>query len=171
LAKQFETELFQVLESAHAQGMEQVMHAKPDAYRKLIKLSGSFLQNSLRVGLISKDGTLHAERYVPQLLFRKRWRMLGDLPFLYQFLDIEAVADAAYQLQFGNPRNVDIRLKAAERVGEQDSRFDVDVAKALVLYQGKESKRALLYLENVLKNRPDDFVINEFHLFLSNDTK
>ncbi|MBN2342145.1 MAG: hypothetical protein JXR45_11685, partial [Deltaproteobacteria bacterium] len=29
LAKQFETELFQVLESAHAQGMEQVMHAKP----------------------------------------------------------------------------------------------------------------------------------------------
>lgn len=170
LAVQFEKHLFAVLKELRQMGLGEVTGRRSEDYRKLVALSGNFLANSVRIGLISKRGELNTEKYVPQILFRKRWRILGDIPFRLHFLQIESLVDAVYMLQFGNAANTSQRLEAVKRIEKQDDSFDSAIAKGLVLYQGRETKRAKLVLEKAKKQRPNDFVINEFLLFLSNGT-
>ena len=167
---QFESRLNQVLAEIREQGLEKAMAARSDAHSELLALSGNFLKNSMEIGLIKPNGELQCAPYIPQILFRKRWRVLGELPFRYLFLETESLADAAYQLEFGNSAAVETRLKAIRRIRKQAPDFDYATASALVYYHGGEKARALEVVKSALKRQPDNFAMNQFLLFLSNDT-
>ena len=171
LAVQFEKILFDVLEDIQNKGLQQVLNSKSANYRKLISISGNFLKEGIRSGLIDADGQMHDASFVPQILFRKRWRMLGEIPYRYQFLPIESLVDAAYQLRFGNPANPELRLKAVQRIQRAVPDFNHLLASALVYYEAKEAERAKAVLARGLQKEPEDFAMNQFLLFLTNDTK
>lgn len=168
LAFSFEKQLIKVLTHAQKKGMKAVLQQKDESYEKLIALSGNFLLNMYRSGMITERGELSVEKHVPQILFRKRWRVLGGLPFRYQFLEIESFIDAKYMLEHASSFAVDDRLTAIKRIAKMDLNFDSTIATALVYYESKEMARAIGVLKNANKDRPDDFTLNEFLLFLTN---
>ena len=169
LAVRFEAMFKQVLAEIGKQGVAQAMMAQSTAYQELVKLSGNFLQDSIHMGLVRPDGTLRVAPYVPQILFRKRWRALGEIPFRYRFLEIESLADSIYQLNFGSRDALDMRLRAIRRIQKAVPDYDDVTAKALVYYEAKETAHAIEILKNALKAQPDNFTMNQFLLFLSND--
>ncbi|MBN2716941.1 MAG: hypothetical protein JXX14_13900 [Deltaproteobacteria bacterium] len=171
LALKFEGQLQKVLTDVQRMGLERVTAERNHNYQELIALSGNFFKESVQIGLIRPDGQLRVAPYVPQILFRKRWRVLGELPFRYQFLEIESLADAAYQLRFGKPSAMEMRLRAIAQIRRLDPDFNHQIASALVYYEGQESNRAIDVLKRALVKTPDNFTMNQFLLFLSNDTR
>ena len=171
LAVQFEKVLSDVLKDIGNKGLQPVLASQSANYRKLISISGNFLKEGIRSGLIGTDGQMHDASFVPQILFRKRWRMLGEMPYRYQFLPIESLVDAAYQLRFGNPAHPDSRLRAVQRIHRAVPDFNHLLASALVHYEAKEAERAKAVLARGLQKEPENFDMNQFLLFLTNDTK
>ncbi|MBN2528525.1 MAG: hypothetical protein JXR76_19205 [Deltaproteobacteria bacterium] len=171
LALAFENTLNRVLGEIRQKGLARAMGDGSAAYRELVALSGNFLKKSIENGMIRQDGQQQVPSYLPEILFRKRWRILGELPHLYQFLEIESMADAAYTLKYGNPVDVDRRLRAVRRIQQSIPGFDYRLATALIYFEGGETERAKAVVTAALKDDPDNFTMNEFLLFLSSDTK
>jgi tetratricopeptide (TPR) repeat protein len=169
VAVKFEKALKKVLLRAENEGLKKIINLEDADYANLVKLSGSFLVSLIQRGAVAEDGKLLIPDYMPQIIFRRRWRMLGGLPYRYNFLEVEALVDNYYLLMQTEPSLVDKRLKAVKRVKQLTPDFDYILARAIVYYEGKERQRAIEVLKSAIDSDADNFTAQQFLRFLKNN--
>ena len=167
-AMQFDNQLKQFLKRAGTTGVNRLIKQKDKLYLKLIKTGGNFITAFINSGVLSDNGELLVPDYIPQIVFRRRWRMLGGLPYRYNFLEIEALVDNYYLLTHTDHRFVDKRLRALNYIKKASPDYDDDIAKAIVYYEGKETKRAIAVLKDVVSADNTNFKAVQFLRFLKN---
>ena len=156
LAVAFEQALHRVLALAKTQGLSAVIQANGPEIQGLYKLSGSFFAHFLRRGIVAEDGTLSVDGAVPQILFRRRWRVLGGTAHRQDFLEIESLIDLNFVLHHTAPTQSALRLAAIRRIQGIDTNFDAELARALVLHEAGRIEEAHAIAAALQQARPQD---------------
>jgi len=168
LAVAFEVRLQKLLAAASQKGLSRLIKSGAPEYLSVVEISGSFVSTMARMNTLREDGTLTVPSYIPQIVFRRRWRMLGGLPYRYQFLPVESLVDSYYLLRWSSPTLVDERVRAAARVKRFVPAFDEILARAIVYHEGGETKKAIALLEAHRTRKANRDVLEQFLRFLKN---
>jgi hypothetical protein len=163
---QFKKALDKVFNEAASQGLNSVISNRTKAYQNFVKVGGTFLKKFINKGLVQNNGKLNVLPDVPEILFKRRWRVLGGLPYRYKFLKVETLIDMQFVLKNSDKTDIKKRLNAVKRIKQFDSDFDEVISTALIYFEGKNRKKALAVLKNAEKKGRSDLRIESFIEYL-----
>ncbi|MBN2803395.1 MAG: hypothetical protein JXR91_09895 [Deltaproteobacteria bacterium] len=162
-AYQFNELLFIFLNKCKKHGGVSALIKNGDSdYGRLVESGGNFIVNLIKQKALLDTGELLVPDYIPQIVFRRRWRMLGGLPDRYEFMEIEALADNYYLLTHTDDMLVDRRLHAVKMIKRYYPEYDEIFARAVVYYEGKETERSKAVLKRLDPKRLESNDIKQF---------
>jgi hypothetical protein len=120
------------------------------SFERIERLGGSFFSRCVSRGAITRDGRLLASRLAPEVLFRARWRLLGELRLEIGLSLIEKKAYYDFVAAFTSPHSENQRLAAVGELGGLDKSYDTVIARALVFHQAGKDADAYKHLQEAI---------------------
>jgi len=130
LAVELQDAVDALLEVGKRDGIERVITSSSKELDRAVSTGGLFIFKSVERGLVSENGELLGPRFLPEVLFRKRWCGAVGLSGAEGFLAAETRAALDFTAAF--TQRLDERLKAIDALAEADKSYDAKAARAIV---------------------------------------
>lgn len=152
-AVQFHRALENLLATMKRRGQKGWAEKEKAALRVVREKGGSFFERARKRGVIDDDGTLQVSEMTPQVLFRYRWRHMAGLDWDRELLPVEKKAYFDFIVRFSSKSAVMERLSAVEGLHALDKKYEREIARAIILFDGQEFAAARSELKRAIANR------------------
>ncbi len=161
LAFEFNRALHHFLPAVQRDGFSAVRANNPKMIEEIEIKGGSFLSHARSHGVIRDNGQLVVPQITPQVLFRIRWRHLGGLPIEEALTPVERKAYFGFVVAFTNPLSAKRRMGAIKRLKEMDNSYNDLIARAVVLHESGNDRKAYEELKNAIdQGRSEPEILN-----------